>query len=224
MLEDRRAAGIGERDVAKADLARRQARGRGARARRRARRPAPSPPSSRSTAATGAAAPSSAQLNPPNAISDTPIAACAKTTTSPSEMRPAIAADASDQNTSDVGAEHEQQAPEHRLLAQPRRLVLQRVQPRAPGDEALDRPAGEAEQPQLLRRRRIDGEAVGVVGVALRARAPRRCCDRARRRSRAAASASRARRRRARSAPTTRRRTAAPPRRGRRSSRPCRRR
>ena len=74
-------------------------------------------------------------------------------------------------------------------------------------DEAVDRPAGQAEQPQLLGRRRIDGEPVGVVGVALRARAPRRCCGRARPRSRAAASASPARRRRARAAPTTRSRT-----------------
>ena len=37
------------------------------------------------------------------------------------------------------------------------------------GDEPVDRPAGQAEQPQLLARRRIDGEPVRVVGVALRA-------------------------------------------------------
>ena len=39
---------------------------------------------------------------------------------------------------------------------------------RAPAvDEAVDHPAGQAEQPQLLGRRRVDGQPVGVVGVAL---------------------------------------------------------
>ena len=55
--------------------------------------------SSRMTAATGAAAPSSAHENPPNAINDTPIAAWAKTTSSASERRPLPAAAAIDQNT-----------------------------------------------------------------------------------------------------------------------------
>src|SRR5262245_34194568 len=53
---------------------------------------------SRSTAATGAAAPSSAQLRPPNAIMLVPTAAWAKTTTGPIPI-PAAPADASAQNT-----------------------------------------------------------------------------------------------------------------------------
>ena len=52
-----------------------------------------------STAATGAADPSSAQLRPPNAIIDVPIAAWAKTTTAPSWRWPASTAEASDQST-----------------------------------------------------------------------------------------------------------------------------
>ena len=61
-------------------------------------------PSSRSTAATGAAAPSSAQLKPPKASSDTPTPAWVKTTTSLSEIRPLVTADASDQKTSTFAA------------------------------------------------------------------------------------------------------------------------
>ena len=68
----------------------------------------------------------------------------------------------------DVGADHEQQAPQHRFFAQARGLVLQLVQERAAIDEAVDDPAGEAEQAKLLRGGRIDGEPVGVFGVALR--------------------------------------------------------
>src|SRR5690349_15632088 len=55
--------------------------------------------SRRNTAATGADAPSSAQLNPPNAISDTPTTHCAYTTSAPVVMRPLDAADASAQHT-----------------------------------------------------------------------------------------------------------------------------
>ena len=124
----------------------------------------------------------------------------------------------------DVRAEHDEQTPQHRLLAQARRLVLQRVQARPALDEAIDRPADEAEEAQLLGWRRIDGQPVGVLGVALSAADRRPYCGRTRPRFRAATSASRARRRRARAAPTTRTRTAPPPPRGRRSCRPCRRR
>jgi len=46
---------------------------------------------------------------------------------------------------------------------------LQIVQARAAGPETLDRPCREAEQAQLLARRRVHGQAVGVLGVALRA-------------------------------------------------------
>ena len=68
----------------------------------------------------------------------------------------------------DVGADDKQHAPQHRLLAQPCRVVLQRVQPRAASHETIDRPGREAEETQLLRRRRIDREPERVVGVALR--------------------------------------------------------
>ena len=54
-------------------------------------------------------------------------------------------------------------------LAQTRGCVLKLVQARASGDEAVDRPAGEAEQPQLLARGRVHRQPVGVVGIALRA-------------------------------------------------------
>jgi hypothetical protein len=50
----------------------------------------------------------------------------------------------------------------------PRRLVLQTMERRTPRDEPLDRPSREAEQAQLLARRRIDREPVRVIGVALR--------------------------------------------------------
>jgi hypothetical protein len=60
--------------------------------------------SRRNTAATGADAPSSAQEKPPNASSETPIAACAKTTSSGSDSLPLDAAAAIDQNTSRLAA------------------------------------------------------------------------------------------------------------------------
>ena len=76
MLQNRRRPPrVREGDIAEANLARGQLQPRG-------RLPERSSPagriagSSRSTAATGAAAPSSAQLNPPNAIIDTPMALC----------------------------------------------------------------------------------------------------------------------------------------------------
>ena len=182
----------------------------GARARRqRARRRIAG--SSRSTAATGAAAPSSAQLNPPNAIIDAPTALCANMT-SCAERRCGRRRrrSASDQNTTTLAATTSSRLQMHRPLAQPRRLVLQLVQARAPGDEAVDRPAGEAEQPQLLARPADRRRAGRRSRRRAARRAPRRCCGRARRRSRAAASASPARRRRARAAPTTRTRRGSP--------------
>ena len=69
----------------------------------------------------------------------------------------------------DVRGDDEEHAPDDRTLAQSRGRVLKLVQARAPGDETVDRPAGEAEQPQLLARGRIHRQPVGVVGVALRA-------------------------------------------------------
>ena len=67
----------------------------------------------------------------------------------------------------EVGDEHDRHAPQHRLLAQTRRLVLQVVEPAAVGREALDHPVGQAEQAHLLGGRRIDRHAVGVLGVTL---------------------------------------------------------
>ena len=69
----------------------------------------------------------------------------------------------------DVRGDDEEHAPDDRTLAQTRRCVLQLVQAGAPGDEAVDRPAGEAEQPQFLARGRIHRQPVGVVGIPLRA-------------------------------------------------------
>ena len=46
-------------------------------------------------------------------------------------------------------------------------MVLQVVEQLAAGEEALERPVDETEESQLLGRRRVDGESVGVVGVTL---------------------------------------------------------
>ena len=56
-----------------------------------------------------------------------------------------------------------------RTLAQTCGRVLKLVQAGASGDETVDRPAGEAEQPQLLARGRVHRQPVGVVGIPLRA-------------------------------------------------------
>ena len=69
----------------------------------------------------------------------------------------------------DVRGDDEQQAQRDRPFAQARGVVLQLVQARASRDEAIDDPVGEAEQPELLAGRGVNGQAVGVVGVALRA-------------------------------------------------------
>ena len=169
-----------------------------------ARRSVPSPRPRRIVAATGCAAPSSAQFRPPNAIELVPTAAVANTTSAESVMLPDDAAFGERPEHEAVGREHEHERPDDRLLAQPRRPPLQLEQPAPPGREPIDRPIRQPEQPDLLRRGRVDREAVRVVGVPLRARAPRRCCGRARPSSRAAASASPPTHRRARAAPTTR--------------------
>ena len=125
--------------------------------------------SRRSTAATGAAAPSSAQLSPPNAIIDVP--------TAPARRR---------RPRRGRCGRRRRRWPATRTRRRWRATTSSRLQStgrsrsrvasycsscrrRAARDEAVDRPAGEAEQPQLLAGRRIDGEPVGVVGVALRA-------------------------------------------------------
>ena len=67
-----------------------------------------------------------------------------------------------------VGCDDEEQAPHDGAFAQAGGAVLQLEEPAAPLDEAVDGPAGQAEQAQLLGRWRVDSQAVGVVGVALR--------------------------------------------------------
>ena len=183
-----------------------------ARARRRsrtrpARRPVAMAGSRRSTAATGAAAPSSAQLSPPKAIALAPTAACAKTTS-----RPEVEA-----------ARRPRRRPATRTRRRWRRRRAagsRRAASRAgawPGTGARaaacggrrsarssSRPGrrGAAPWPRAGRRRAGRRSRRGAAP-----RAPRRCCGRARPRSRAAASGWRARRRRAGAAPTRRRRT-----------------
>ena len=120
------------------------------------------------TATTGAAAPSSTQLSPPKAISDVPTAHCAKTTSSPSVTRPDVTALASAQNTIDIRRQHDEKTPNHRPLAETRRLVLQVVQPLSAIEEAIEHPVGEAEQTKLFAGRRIHGEPECILGVALR--------------------------------------------------------
>ncbi len=66
-----------------------------------------------------------------------------------------------------VGGEDDGEARRHRALAQPRRRPAQVVQPPPVAPEPVDGPAGEAEQPQLLGRRRVHGQPVRVVGVPL---------------------------------------------------------
>ena len=102
MIEHRRAARIGKRHVTESDP-----RTQGDR--RRLGDPAGNAPfgaiagSSRSTAATGADAPSSAQLRPPNAIIDVPTASWAKTAISASVSWPDTALEASAPEHGDVG-------------------------------------------------------------------------------------------------------------------------
>ena len=121
-----------------------------------------------SSATTGAAAPSSAQLQPPNAIIDVPTIAVRKTMVRSRLMWPSAAAFAIDHATSAFAASTSDQAEAERAFAQPRRLPLELVEVAAPRGEPLDHPVGEAEQPHFLRGGRVDREAVRVVGVALR--------------------------------------------------------
>ena len=138
--------------------------------------------SRRSTAATGAAAPSSAQLSPPNAIIETPTALCAKTTSSPSvEAAGRRRRSRATRTPATLARDHEQQAPQHRPLAQPRRL---RTAARAGAcgarrsDRSSSRPGRTAAAPCWpADRRRADRRSRRRAAR----RAPRRCCDRARR-------------------------------------------
>ena len=67
----------------------------------------------------------------------------------------------------DVDGDDEQHAPDDGPLAQTRGGVLELVQARASDRKAIDRPAAEAEQTQLLARGRIHRQPVRVVRVAL---------------------------------------------------------
>ena len=67
-----------------------------------------------------------------------------------------------------VGREHDHQTGDNRSFPHPGRLILQPVQAPPAGDEALEHPVGQAEDPHFLGRRRVHGEPVGVLGVALR--------------------------------------------------------
>ncbi len=109
----------------------------------------------------------SAQLSPPNAIIDVATALCAKMTTRPSVKSPCASGARERPEHDDVRDRHEQHAPDHRPFAQPRRGVLELVQPRPPRDEAVDRPASQAEEAQFFARGRVDGKPIRVVGVAL---------------------------------------------------------
>ena len=86
--------------------------GRGRRRRRRpgARPPRPSRGSSRLSATTGAAAPSSAQLQPPNAIIDVPTSAVRNTIVRSRLMRPSPAAFGDRPRDEHVGGEHDHHA------------------------------------------------------------------------------------------------------------------
>ncbi len=66
--------------------------------------PALTAASTRARATTGAAAPSIAQFNPPNAMDDTPIAACTNTTTRAVVTRESATPSASSQNTTTLAA------------------------------------------------------------------------------------------------------------------------
>ena len=68
----------------------------------------------------------------------------------------------------DIGGRDDEEAPGDRPFTQPRGLVLEPVQRRPPIDEAIEHPVGEAEDAQLLRGRGVHGEAIRVLGVALR--------------------------------------------------------
>ena len=67
----------------------------------------------------------------------------------------------------DVSCNHKQQAPQDRPLAQTRGGVLELVQPCSSGDEPGDGPVRQAEHTELLAGRWVDGQTIGIVGVAL---------------------------------------------------------
>ena len=197
------AARIGERHVAKPDLARRQTAAE-PRARGNSAPAGPSRPRDAARRPTGAAAPSSAQLNPPNAIIDVPTAPARRHQPAQVEARRRRPRCASDQNTKTFALETSSRLQITGLSRRRVACVLQLVQPgRRLTNRSID-PVGEAEQTQLFGGWRDRRRAGRRIGIAAAPRALRRCSGRARPRFRAAASASPATRRRARSAPTRR--------------------
>ena len=66
-----------------------------------------------------------------------------------------------------VGGDHDDDAGGDGPLAQSGRFVLQVVQAPPLGGEPVDDPVGQPEQADLLRRRRVDGKPVRVLGVPL---------------------------------------------------------
>ena len=65
----------------------------------------------------------------------------------------------------DVGHRHQQHADHQRPLAEPGGRLLEVEQLPAPLGEPVEDPVGQPEDPQLLGRRRVDGEPEGVLGV-----------------------------------------------------------
>ena len=132
------------------------------------RLPGPSPVCSRSTAPAGAAAPSSAHDNPPNAIMLVLTAALANVTAWPRSMRAAFTPNAIDANTatfadSTISRLHTTGRSRSRVASQRRSNSRRRCL-----RESLHGPRRQSEQPQFLRRRRVDREPIRIVGVTLR--------------------------------------------------------
>ncbi len=122
----------------------------------------------RSTAATGAAAPSRAHDNPPNAIMLAPTAALAKVTTCPNASRPAAASPAIAQNTRMFAASTSSKL--HKT-GRSRKRVACHCKSSSRRRRDVKRSTvhvGEPEQAQLLGGGRIDRQTIRVVRVALR--------------------------------------------------------
>ena len=106
---------------------------------------------------------------PPKPIADAPIATCAYRTTSASVSWPAVSRRHQRPEHRHVGQDDEQDAPEHGLLSQSRRLVLEGVQLAPAIDERVEDPVTQTEEPHLFGRRRIDSKPIEVVRLAMRA-------------------------------------------------------
>ena len=124
--------------------------------------------SRRSTAATGATTPSSAQLRPPNAIIETPTALIPYTTSAPRSRWPAAAAFASEAKTATLApitSSTLQTSGRSRRRVASYWSSCRRV--RLPMNRSIVQ-STRPNRRSSFGGRRIDGEAVGVVGVALR--------------------------------------------------------